>query len=379
MPNEKSNPELVTQIQQALSGILDVQGGWALALQIFAVVFIALLLDFIQRRVFRRLRDASRNTNNAWDDALLDAVYKPLSGLIWLIGLTVAAHLAAAYMDAEVGDWLGHLRELGIILLVTWFLLRLVRGVERNVVERKRQRGESLDPTTLDAVGKLARASIFITAGLMALQALGVNIAGLLAFGGIGGIAVGFAARDLLANFFGGLTVYMDRPFAVGDWIRSPDREIEGDVEYIGWRSTRIRTFDKRPLYVPNSVFTNIVVENPSRMFHRRIRETVGVRYADFGKLRTIIEEVRAMLAQHPGVEQTQMQMVFFDKFGASSLDFFIYCFTKTRDWKGYHEVKEDVLFRVGEIIESHGAEIAFPTRTLHVESLPSGGEESGP
>ena len=83
----------------------------------------------------------------------------------------------------------------------------------------------------------------------------------------MGGIAVGFAARDLLANFLGGLSIFMDRPFAVGDWIRSPDREIEGTVEDVGWRVTRIRTFDQRPLYVPNSVFSTVALENPSRLY----------------------------------------------------------------------------------------------------------------
>ena len=118
------------------------------------------------------------------------------------------------------------------------------------------------------------------------MQLLGFSIAGILTFGGVGGIAVGFAAQDLLSNFFGWLGIYLDRPFAVGDWIRSPDREIEGTVEEIGWRVTRIRTFDNRPLYVPNSAFTNI---SPSRIQQGcligRIYETIGVRYDDAGSL----------------------------------------------------------------------------------------------
>ena len=87
-----------------------------------------------------------------------------------------------------------------------------------------------------------------------------------MAFGGIGGIAIGFAAKDLLANFFGALMIFLDRPFSIGDWIRSPDREIEGVVEDIGWRSTKIRTFDKRPLFIPNSAFASLTVENASKM-----------------------------------------------------------------------------------------------------------------
>ena len=220
---------------------------------------------------------------------------------------------------------------------------------------------------------------MLVTAALVLLQTLGFNISAILAFGGIGGIAVGFAAKDLLSNFFGGMMIYLDRPFAIGDWIRSPDKEIEGTVEKIGWRLTVIRTFDKRPLYVPNAVFTSVAVENPSRMSHRRIYETIGVRYDDLEKLPAIVEDVKAMLLAHDEIDQDQTMIVNFNSFAPSSLDFFIYTFTRTTKWIKYHEVKQDILFRVSEIITRHGAEIAYPTSTLHVpEPLQLAGLEPG-
>ena len=161
--------------------------------------------------------------------------------------------------------------------------------------------------------------------------------------------------------------VYLDRPFAVGDWIRSPDREIEGTVEQIGWRQTRIRTFDMRPLYVPNATFTNIAVENPSRMFNRRIYETIGIRYDDANKMAAIVHDVEQMLRSHPEIDTTRTLMVNFNVFAPSSLDFFVYTFTKTTSWAYYHKVKQDVLLKILEVIESHGAEVAFPTSTIHV------------
>ena len=179
-------------------------------------------------------------------------------------------------------------------------------------------------------------------------------------------VAIGFAAKDLLSNFFGGLFIYLDRPFAVGDWIRSPDREIEGTVEQIGWRVTRIRTFDKRPLYIPNSVFSQISVENPSRMSNRRIKETIGIRYDDISKMEIIINQVKEMLKAHPDIDTEKTLIVNFDCFAPSSLDFFIYTFTKTTDWIQFHEVKQNVLLKIIHIIEKNGAEIAFPTSTLH-------------
>jgi MscS family membrane protein len=205
---------------------------------------------------------------------------------------------------------------------------------------------------------------------LTIMQAFGLSLSGLLTFGGVGGLIVGLAAKDLLSNFFGGLMIYFDRPFKVGDWIRSPDRQIEGTVERIGWRMTSIRTFDKRPLYVPNSVFSNIVVENPSRMLNRRIFETIGLRYDDADKVPAIINAVREMLKNHKDIDTRQTLIVNFDAFGASSLNFFIYTFTKTVNWVRYHEVKQDVLLQVMTIIKEHEADIAFPTQTLKLDPV---------
>jgi MscS family membrane protein len=163
--------------------------------------------------------------------------------------------------------------------------------------------------------------------------------------------------------------VYLDRPFKVGDWIRSPDKEIEGTVEEIGWRQTRIRTFSKRPIYVPNSIFMNIIVENPSRMSHRRIYETMGLRYKDISVVNDIVKEVKQMLLSHKEIDTNQTMIVNFNEFSESSVDFFIYTFTKTTNWVRFHEVKHEVLLKVYEIVEKHDADLAFPTRVLQVEN----------
>jgi MscS family membrane protein len=185
--------------------------------------------------------------------------------------------------------------------------------------------------------------------------------------GGVGGIAIGFAAKDLLANFFGGLIIYLDRPFAGGDWIRSPDRQIEGTVEKIGWRMTMIRNFQSQPMYVPNSVFTNVIVENPSRMANRRIYETIGLRYSDLTSMDKVVAEVQAMLKSHEEIDADKTMIVNFNEFSDSSVDFFVYCFTQTTQWVKFHEVKQNVMLRIAEIIAANNAEIAFPTSTIHI------------
>ncbi len=340
-------------------------GGWIS--QVFIVVLVTLLLNFIQKRVLRRILKRLEQTRNLWDDALVDALRRPLSALIWIVGMAFAADIVRQETEAAIFSAVAPLRDVGVIITITWFLIRLVQRAEENILSGLAAGGEAIDRATADAITKLLRVSIIITAALVALQTLGFSISGVLAFGGIGGIAVGFAAKDLLSNFFGGLMLYLDRPFVVGEWIRSPDREIEGTVEDIGWRLTCIRTFDKRLLYVPNATFASITVENPSRMSHRRIYETIGLRYDDAPRVVPILEAIRGMLRDHPDIDQSQTLMVNLNAFGPSSLDFFVYTFTRTTVWTEYHEVKERILMRIQEIITDHGAEIAFPTRTLHV------------
>ncbi|GMQ83924.1 MAG: mechanosensitive ion channel family protein [Gammaproteobacteria bacterium] len=336
-------------------------------IQVFVVVFIAMFFDFVQRSLLKRLHRKLEGTKNPWDDALLQSAMRPLSAMIWVVGITFAADIVSAETQAPLFQAIAPIRYVGIIATLAWFLIRLVSNMQQSIIERGMASGEPYDRSTADAIGKLTRVSILITVALVILQTLGFSVSGVLAFGGIGGIAVGFAARDLLANFFGGLMLYLDRPFSVGEWIRSPDREIEGTVENIGWRLTLIRSFSKRPIYVPNSVFATIAVENPSRMTHRRINETIGIRYDDADKMGDIVKSVETMLREHPEIDSSQTLMVHFNSFAPSSLDFFIYTFTHTTNWTKYHAIKQDVLLKIEKIIREAGAEIAFPTSTVHV------------
>jgi MscS family membrane protein len=336
--------------------------------EVFLIVLGVASAHLFARLTFNKLERRFAETHNIYDDALLDAGRRPVSYAIWVLGVGWAADVVGGNAAAEIFSYVDELREVAVIWLLVWFTVRFVRFLEVHLSDPG-YRENPVDQTTASAVGKLLRVAVIITGVLMVLQGLGFSVSGVLAFGGIGGIAVGFAARDLLANFFGALMIFLDRPFSVGDWIRSPDREIEGTVEEIGWRLTLIRTFDQRPLYVPNSVFTSLTVENPSRMHNRRIYETIGVRYADVDALKAIVADVEAMLRAHPDIDQQRTLMVNFVEFGASSLDFFVYTFTKTIVWTEFHAIKQDVLFKISDIIAGYGAEVAFPTQTLHVET----------
>jgi MscS family membrane protein len=336
--------------------------------QVLMVVVAIVTMNIGAYYLLRQIEKIAARSRSIWDDALIKAVRKPLTLILWIIGAGFAIQIVHKHLGTRVFDFVNPTRDALIIAALAWFLLRLISEVTHNIVARSKTQTDRVDSTTIDALSKLSRVSVIVVSALVILQTLGFSVSGVLAFGGIGGIAVGFAAKDMIANFFGGLTIYLDRPFTVGEWIRSPDNQIEGTVEYIGWRHTRVRAFNKNPIYVPNALFTTIVVENPSRMTNRRLKETIGIRYADIDKMGAIVADVKAMLKAHPEIDTGSTMIVNFNAFSASSIDFFIYAFTRTVAWVHFHEVKQDILLKIAGIIEAHDAEIAFPTHTLHIE-----------
>ncbi len=349
--------------------LVNLTGGYYLwVLEIFLIVVFSFIVGYLINRLINILEKHAAKSKTVWDDAVIEALRRPAVWAIWIIGINLAASVASKAAGSEIHDLISLINRASIIFLCALFLINLIKRVERNLTDIE-YTSEPCDETTVKAVGKLLRFSVIITAVLIAMQLFGYSISGLLAFGGIGGLAIGFAAKDLLANFFGGLMLYFDQPFKVGDWVRSPDQEIEGTVEDIGWRLTRIRTFDQRPLYIPNSIFNSISLENPSRMLNRRIYETIGIRYDDLSKMEEIVSDVHKMLVEHEEIDKNKTLIVNFDSFAPSSADFFIYTFTKTTKWVQFHEIKQDVLLKISSIIESHDAEIAFPTSTLHMVS----------
>ncbi|MFT4607988.1 MAG: MscS family membrane protein [Gammaproteobacteria bacterium] len=345
--------------------IAKIDSDWFWVLQVFGVVLVTVVANFFVKRFIGKILLKLNRTKTRWDEITVESMSRPLNWTIWLIGLSFAADIIHLKTQSPIFTASGMIRDVGILICIAWFVLTFIRSAEKEFSTNS----DNVDAHTAEAISKLLRLTVIITSALVVLQTLGFSISGVLAMGGIGGIAIGFAAKDLLANFFGGLIIYLDRPFTIGDWIRSPDRNIEGTVEQIGWRVTMIRNFESQPIYVPNSIFTNIVVENPSRMANRRIYETIGLRYSDLDSMDKIVSEVTAMLVAHEEIDANKTMIVNFNAFSDSSVDFFIYSFTKTTQWVKFHQIKQDVMLKVAQIIEANKAQIAFPTSSLHFES----------
>ena len=317
------------------------------------IILITSAISFVSNRIIN-IFEKKANDNTNWICLLIWPLRSPLKFLIYIIGAILVVKIFSNHFKINISHELKLTKNLAVIFCLTWFVMRIVKKYEQYL--DKKQDKKVIGSINISIIIKALKVIIGIIALLLILQAIGVSITGLVAFGGIGGIALGFAAKDLLANLLGATMIYFDHPFDVGDWVRSPDREIEGIVERVGWSLTHIRTFDKRILYIPNAIFGTLIIENPSRMTSRRINEIIRLRYKDIDK---IIAEIKEMIVNHKGINKDQGVMVHLSKFGESAMEFFIDAYTYTKRWDEYSTVKQEILLKVNSIVNKNNAEIA--------------------
>ena len=335
-----------------------------LILKSTGVLSVCLLLSWFCSRTLKKISNHFQRSPSHWDDTLATAARPVMAIAFMVMGVSVVLELLLDYLQLNDSLPLMPIRRFLLIFLIYALFIRYLRLV-RDSFYRLDRNPVKMDKATLDFIIKLFQIGLTLAITLTLLQNLGVSISGLLAFGGVGGLAVGLAAKDMLANLFGGLTIYMDRPFVVGDKIKLQSQGIEGFVEHIGWRQSRIRGYDRTPVYVPNALFTNLAVTNPSRMQNRRINIVIGLRYQDFSRLPAVTEAIDQYLAGHKAIDHQRDALARFHDYGASSLDILVRCFTVATDWNQYMQVRHEILLGIGNIVEQQGAEMAFPTRSL--------------
>jgi len=327
------------------------------ALLVLAVI-VHIVLSFVLKQIIKH----SGSTKTQIDDHLIRAISAPLKVLIWYGWLYFSLRELTSEIQS-LGQIVSYI-SITPVFILTWGILRLISSVENFMLESE----GSFDKDFVRLFARLMKILFVFAIILGVAQFYGYAISSILTLGGVGGIVVGFAAKDMLANVFGGLMIQMDKPFSTGDWIRTSDRSIEGVVEKIGWRMTRIRTFSKNPVYVPNGIFATIPIETPSRMTNRQIYEVIGIRYDDIAQMDSIIEKVHELLKNNKHIDHEQAYRVYFDVFNASSLDFVIWAFSSLTDAGEFKKMKGKLLLDIAQIIADHKAEIAYPTQTLHIQ-----------
>ena len=345
-------------------GVFGLDLGTALsALAVFAACL--LLRGPFSRLVVGRLARWAEKTENRVDDAAVQALEPPLRFLPLVVGLFLAKEiLPLAGLAERIADDV--LRSLAAFVLF-WALYRLaepLRGLAGRVEAK-------IGAEVVDWTVRGLKIAFVALGAITVLEIWGIQVAPILAGLGLIGVAVALGAQDLFRNLIAGLLIIGERRLAHGEWIKI-EGGVEGTVEAIGFRSTRVRQFDKAPIYVPNAKLADTALVNYTRMTHRRIYWMIGVEYrTTIDQLRRIRDGIEAFVLEddafaHPPEVPTFVRI---DRLSESSIDIMVYCFTVTTSWGEWLAIKERLAYRIMAIVEEAGTGLAFPSRSLYIET----------
>ncbi len=294
---------------------------------------------------------------------ILRILYGPLKYLLWIAILLAFCY---TYLKNFVHLPLLPLARLEQSLFVVF--LAWTFWISLDEMQKHLRRTKEKDETTILLIGRTGSIIIIISTLLLLLPLLGVQVGGLLAFGGLSGIVLGFGVKDFLANIFGGFLLAFDQPFHIGDWIYTIDGKIDGHIEEIGWRLTRLRLQDKRVLYIPNSTFLSTLFVNASHMTHRRIVQVIPIRYEDSNKIREILAKLRLLIQNTESLDPKLNNLVHLTNIGTAGLEINITVYSKiTRD--SLHKIMlEDFLLKIYALLKENDIKIMQPTQVIQVE-----------
>jgi len=331
---------------------------------IFSFVFFLTLRKLFATLAIRVLQPLAQRTKTYYDDRILSALKGPLS----FVFVTIGVRLFFALLFIET-DFISNVIDMMIVFNLFWAIYALIHALRGAVYHFTERFNPELSHEMGNFILTLIRGIVLFVGLGSILQVWGINVAGLVAGLGIGGLAFALAAKDTAANLFGSIALLLDKSIRIGEWIRIDG--VEGTVEDIGMRTTKIRSFGKSLITLPNQVIANSPIENFSRRGVRRIKMTIGVTYSTSSQqMEKILVDIQTMLRNHKNIAQKETMLVNFTAFGDSSLNILIYTFSNTSNWEKYMDIKEDVNLKIMKIIEENGSDFAFPSQSLYVESL---------
>lgn len=369
---------LNTEVIEQMNIWIDMFGGGDIGR--WAGAAIVLIVFFILKRVVVRgalgvLRRVAQQREQSMLANVLDAFALPLQGLVTLGGVYFAIELLD--LSAAIDKPLFEIAGVAATFCVFWAFFRAVEPLAVSFNHLIGRFGAGLGDDLRQFFIRGIKTLIVVLGGVIILEGWGIDVSAFLGGLGLAGMAVALAAKDSVANIFGGLTIFADNLYKRGDWIETP--HLEGTVEVVGLRATKVRTFAKALVTMPNAQIVDSPVINWSRMTHRRIKMVIGLEYRTTAKqMETIVEKLRTFLKEDEDVAQTDVaQMVHLSDFGASSINIDLYYFTKTTNWVTWREIRNRHIIAFKRIVEEEGAAFAFPSQSLYVESLPDNGSQA--
>lgn len=337
-------------------------------LGILALVLVAWGLSWLVTALLvRTVRPILLRTRLTVDEQLLDALVAPVRLAAALVAFALGILVLA--LPLPVRRFLTDAEQVAAIVVVAWLLLRALDVLGRMAETGLAAAGRTAAIAVVPVGRKATKVVLLALSALAVLQNLGVNVTGILAGLGIGGLAVALAAQKTVENLFGGLALILDQPVRVGDVCRFGDTL--GTVEEVGLRSTRVRTLDRTLVSIPNAEFSALQLENFTRRDKIWFRTTLGLRYETTpDQLRWVLVEVRKLLYAHPRVDPDPARIRFVG-FGPHSLDLEIFAYVLTRDFDEFLAIREDLYLRILDVVAASGTGFAFPSQTAYLARDP--------
>ncbi len=341
------------------------QAAWqwlAAAVAVIGAIVIAFLVYRLARRAERRA-GAQLGRETRW---------RTMAALVLALLLSAGVHLLISWQINFTGSMLQHIARIFVVIeysLLAWLVAVVFSRIPEVIIRSRRLRPRGIDSQLLRLGFKLLIVIAIAAMVIDAADRIGLPAYSVLTGLGVGSLAIALAARETLANLLGSIAIMLDRPFAIGDWIKLNDAE--GTVEDIGFRSTRIRTFYDSQLSVPNSVTMGATIDNMGRRNYRRVYTTLAVRYdTPPERIEAFVEGIKAVIIAAPSTRKDEFHVVLND-FAPSSLSIMLYFFLQVPDWSTELVERQRVLLEIVRLAERLEVKFAFPTQTVEVERLP--------
>jgi len=314
----------------------------------------------IQYSIKKIITWAGKKKDESWRLRIAKVLKPPVTTLLWALYAVYLVKLLGKHFDFGSGmEYLSAVRKTAVIVCSAWLFFRWKNEIENTLMVDP---SKKVDTTTVRIVGRLATLAIGLVTTLVILQTFGVNIAPLLTFGGIGAAAIGFAGKDVIANFCSGIMLQIARPFVPGDLILLPEKQIEGHIEEIGWFKTSIRDIEKRAVYLPNNYFSTMVVVNVTRMTHKRIKQTLKLPLTAIEKISDAIPKIREMISRTETIDPRYPIHVFLKTFGDYACEVDIEAFSTITDTVKFNQFQQKLMLQVQAILAEQEIPFALPT-----------------
>ncbi|MDJ1407753.1 MAG: mechanosensitive ion channel family protein [Candidatus Midichloria sp.] len=344
-------------IIRQIVGLFNSTSWIAVLLESLVLVLFTISANFLLRVIFNRIRiflnSTRKNKEFHWYIEIMRMIENPISKALWIFSIAYIAELICRYFQLPV-DLIAALRIVAIIFVFAQAAILEVDKLETELIAPPKKNSPKMDKVTIDIISKLIKAVVYIVAALAIMQALGVNINGILALGGISGLAAGFASRELLSNFFGIIMIYLDKPFVIGEFVRIEGRNCMGTIEKVDWSMTTVRTEDKKQVFIPNSAFLTASIENSSRLSHRIFSEEIKVLCPDYKKIIGLIKDIKSFIKTHKEIDFRESISIDIIEISQNVIRLSIKSFAKCTEVSKFGKFRNNLLVEIAEMVRKH-------------------------